>query len=84
MNDFYDALNRRRQEDGNEPLGPDTVRRYQNGQIDSFFLHLSFLFDTDAGYSAVADIVANREGLADLRRYLREVTMPELQVRYPA
>ena len=82
--DFYDALNRRREEDGKEPIGVDTVRRYQNGQIDSFFRHLSFLFETDAGLSAVGDIVPTAEGLRELRTHLREVTMAELQARYPS
>jgi len=84
VNDFYDALNRRRVDDGKEPINPETVRRYQNGQIDSFFRHLAFLFDTEAGLAAVRDIVPTREDLADLRDHLREVTMEELQTRYPA
>jgi hypothetical protein len=83
VNDFYDALNRRRMDDGKEPINPETVRRYQNGQIGSFFHHLAFLFDTEAGYTAVRDIVPTREDLADLRNYLREVTMAELEARYP-
>ena len=82
--DFYAALNRRREDEGKAPISADTIRRYQNGQIDSFFRHLDFLFGTDAGYSAVADIVPTREALEELRTHLHEVTMPELEARYPA
>ncbi len=84
VNDFYAALNRRREEAGKEPLNEETVYRYQNGQIDSFFHHLAFLFETDAGHQAVRDIVPTREELAELRDRLREVSMAELKARYPA
>ena len=33
--DFYDALNRRREQQGKEPLGPETVTSHQNGQMHS-------------------------------------------------
>ena len=83
VNDFYDALNRRREEQGKEPLNPETVCRCQNGQIDSFFCHMALLFDTDAGFAAIRDIVPSREDLAELRQFLQEVTMAELESRYP-
>jgi len=84
VTDFYNALNRRREDAGKEPLNPETVRRYQNGQIDSFFQHLAFLFDTAAGYAAVCDIVTTAEELTSLSSQLHQVTMAELEARYPA
>lgn len=83
VNDFYDALNRRRIEANKEPISDATVRRYQNGQIDSFFRHLAFLFRTDAGLGAVSDLVPTQEALAALHARLREVTIADLQARYP-
>lgn len=82
VNDFYAALNRRRVEDDKEPLNPETVNRYQNGQIDSFFRHLQYLFDTVAGYRAVADIVPDHAALSVLRDHYREVAVGDIEARY--
>lgn len=83
VDDFYAALNRRRAEDGKAPLNPQTVLRYQNGQIDSFFRHLDFLFRTEAGLDAVADLVPDAGALAALRTRLRQADFADLDRRYP-
>lgn len=82
VSDFYNALNRRRVDDGKEPISAETVTRYQNGQIDSFFQHLRFLFRNEAGLEAVSDIVSSPGDLAELRHHLQAVSMEELRARY--
>lgn len=84
VEDFYKALNRRREDSGKQPLNEATLCRYQNGQIDSFFSHLEFLFATAPGLAAVADIVTDQQQLLQLRQQLQEVTIAELEQRYPA
>lgn len=84
VQDFYAALNRRRIEQHKEPIDDKTQLRYQNGQIESFFRHLDFLFATDAGHEAVRDLVPTMEELNALRTSLRYVGAEELDRRYPA
>ena len=83
VQDFYAALNRRRIEQRKESIDAKTQLRYQNGQIDSFFRHLDYLFATDAGHEAVRDIVSTMEQLHALRMSLRYVGADELDRRYP-
>ncbi len=84
VQDFYAALNRRRVDQRKEPLDDQTVLRYQEGQIDSFFTHLEFLFTTRAGHDAVRDLVPTMEQLNALRTSLAYVGAQELERRYPA
>lgn len=83
VQDFYAALNRRRIDQHKEPIDDRTQLRFQNGQIDSFFRHLDFLFTTDAGHEAVRDLVPTMEELDALRKSLRYVGPEELNQRYP-
>lgn len=82
VDDFYAALNRRREDQHKVVLDPKTVLKNQNGQIESFFVHLDFLFERPEGFAAVADIVHSRERLAELRTQLRTVGYDELATRY--
>jgi hypothetical protein len=84
VQDFYGALNRRRIDQHKEPIDDDTQRRYQNGQIDSYFRHLHFLFTTEAGHDAVRDLVPTMDALSELESRLRFVLIEELDRRYPA
>ncbi|GAB4115778.1 MAG: hypothetical protein Tsb0027_06470 [Wenzhouxiangellaceae bacterium] len=82
--DFYAALNRRRCESEKAPLDEATIQRYQNGQIDSFFNHLDYLFKHSAGFDAVADIVTDAGELSELRAHLETIDSAALEQRYPA
>jgi hypothetical protein len=82
VQDFYAALNRRREDQGKEPIRQDKVLKYQNGQISSFFAHLKFLFGTEAGLAAVADLVGSMTVLEELGAGMREVSLDELRQRY--
>lgn len=84
VQDFYAALNRRRVEQHKEPIDDSTQVRYQNGQIDSFFHHLDFLFTTDVGHGAVKELVPTMEALSALQIKVRYVDAEELDRRYPA
>jgi len=82
--DFYAALNRRRCDNEKPPLDAATIERYQNGQIDSFFNHLYYLFSHTAGFEAVADIVTDAVELSELRSHLETIDSAALEQRYPA
>lgn len=84
VQDFYGALNRRLIEQRKEPIDDKTTLEYQNGQIDSFFQHLDYLFKNDAGREAVRDIVQTTDELSALRKSLSYVSADELDRRYPA
>lgn len=83
VNDFYAAMNRRLEEQGKEPIAAEVLVEYQNGQIDSFFQHLEFLFRTSPGFAAVKDIVASTSELNGLHTLLRLVTVGDLNHQYP-
>ncbi len=80
--DFYAALNRRRSDSGKPPIDDATVERYQNGQIDSFFQHLDYLFTTTPGFQAVRDIVGDTAALVALRKHLQLVRLTDLEQRF--
>jgi hypothetical protein len=84
VSDFYGALNRRRADSGKKILEPDTVMRFQNGQIDSFFTHLDLLFRAEEGLAAVADLVPDLGELANLRGRLHEAGLGELESQFPS
>jgi hypothetical protein len=84
VQDFYGALNRRRVDDGAEPLSPQNVLRYQNQQIDSFFRHLALLFQSDYGWPAVRDLVATPTALAQLHARMHLAHADDIRSWYPA
>jgi hypothetical protein len=84
VQDFYAALNRRRVDDGAEPLSQQNVLRYQNQQIDSFFRHLALLFQSDYGWPAVSDLVATPTALAQLHARLHLAAADDIRRWYPA
>ena len=83
VQDFYAALNRRRQDDGAEPLSQQNVLRYQNQQIESFFRHLALLFQADYGWPAVHDVVATPAALAQLHGRMQLASADDIRRWYP-
>jgi len=86
IGDFYATLKKRRMDSGKPEIDAATIRRYQNGQIASFFNHIDYLFTSEPGHAAVRhyfdDLPDIKLLLSQLHGRLREVSLEELRARF--